>query len=304
MATQPKNVVVKIKGGMGNQMFQYTFGRALGVAAKKAGTDIQISFDTTAYTNPPATDTRRPYYLSSFAVNAPIATAAKVAKARNPLGIFSRGLRFLEQKLGNGNTAAYIPSLLTPPFRGYYEGYWQSEKYFVDFADEIRREFTFTSPLGPAAQKVREQIIADPNAVSIFYRRTDYVGDKTFDIGEQAYQKRALARMKELVPAMKLYVMSDDITWVRENANLPEGSVFVSSPKVRGQSENEVPITPQDEMQLLSACKHHIIPNSTFAWWGAWLNPNSDKIVIAPKVWANNVGDEYKDITPPDWLRV
>lgn len=289
---------------MGNQMFQYAFGRALEVAAKKTNSGIRIIFDTSAYTHPPKTDTRRPYYLEYLRTTAVIANEAEVAQARNPFGIFSKGKRYIEHKLQIGNTAAFVPSLLVPPFKRYYEGYWQTEKYFSDFTDEIRKEFIFKSPLTETTQAMHDRITADPQAVSIFYRRTDYVGDKTFDIGEQEYQKRAVARMRELVPAMRLYVMSDDITWVREHANLPEGSVFVSSPKIKGQPETEVPIPPQDEMQLMSACQHNIIPNSTFAWWGAWLNPNPHKIIVAPKQWTSTADEQYKDIIPAAWLTV
>ncbi len=286
-----KPVVIKLKGGMGNQMFQYAFGRALERAAEKAGQPIAISFDITAYTNPLKADTRRPFMLEPLNVQAVLASDEVSLKAYNPYGIISKVLRRI---LGTGNTVAFDPSLLLPPFKKSYEGYWQTEKYFADFTDQIRSEFTLNVPLGSLAQSMYERIKGDDHSVSIFYRRTDYVGHKTFDIGEQDYQKRALARMKELVPNMKLYVMSDDITWVKENVDLPEGSVFVSDKE----------ITPQEEMHLASACRHHIIPNSTFAWWGAYLNKNPNKVVITPKVWANVDNDEYADIVPAGWLRV
>ncbi len=289
-----KTVVIKLKGGMGNQMFQYAFGRALALNAKNYGQDLKILHDVTAYTDPNKKDTRRPYYLDLLNTKAEIASDEVALEARNPYGIFSKILRKVANKMHIGNTAAYVPSLLQPTYKGYYEGYWQSEKYFLPLAEEIRNEFTLKAPLGTAAKKAYEQIAADPNSVSIFYRRTDYVGDKTFDIGEQDYQQRAIAKMRELVPNMKLYVMSDDINWVKENANLPEGSIFVSS--------KEIP--PEEEMMVASTCRHHIIPNSTFAWWGAWLGNHPNKIIIAPKTWVRGDDSEYKDIVPESWLRI
>jgi len=289
-----KKVVVKLKGGMGNQMFQYAFGKMLEKTAAENGTPISLSFDTTAFTNPPAADTKRPYMLEPLRTSAIIADDATALRARNPYGILSKITRKLLQKYSIGNPVAFIPALLQPPYKGYYEGYWQSEKYFLPIADTLRKEFTLQNPLGPEGARLAALVSADPNAVSIFYRRTDYVGNKTFDIGEQDYQTRAIAHMRTLVPNMKLYVMSDDIAWVKEHANLPEGSVFVTS--------KELPF--HEEMHIASLCKHNIIPNSTFCWWGAWLNQNPNKIVIAPKLWAHSTTDEYKDITPPSWLRI
>lgn len=282
---------------MGNQMFQYAFGRALEEAAKTAGEPINLLFDIIAYTDPIKKDTRRPYMLGLLNTHANLASDEVALKARNPLGIISKITRKILHKLNIGNTVTFVPSLLQPPFQNYYEGYWQTEKYFTAFANELRQEFTLRAPLGAVAADMHQRITGDSNAVSIFYRRTDYVGDKTFDIGEQDYQRRAVEHMRGLVPNLRLYVMSDDIDWVRENANLPQGSVFVSSKA----------IPPEEEMFLASACKHNIIPNSTFAWWGAWLNKNPDKIVIAPKDWVrkeSNQAKHYEFITPEDWLRL
>jgi hypothetical protein len=299
-----QTVIVKLKGGMGNQMFQYAFGRMLEHSAKKAGHPISIHYDTTAYSDPIKKDTKRPYYLDIMNTSAVVASDADALGARNPLGPISKVTRKIKNKLSteNENVVAFYPHLFTSPYKNYYEGYWQSEKYFLPIAGEIRQEFTLKAPLGAAAQAMHDRIMADPNAVSIFYRRTDYVGHPTFDIGEQEYQTRAIARMKELVPNLRFYVMSDDIAWVKAHANLPDDSIFVSSPKNEVASAKLIP--PEEEMVLASACKHHIIPNSTYAWWGAWLGQNPDKVVIAPKTWANVTTDEYKDITPPAWLRV
>lgn len=289
-----KTVVIKLKGGMGNQMFQYAFGKALEESAKNAGNPIDLSFDTTAYSKPIKKDTLRSYMLPLLNTNASVAKDAFALNLRNPYGIMSKIIRKIKELLETPFTTSFEPSLLQPPYKNYYEGYWQSEKYFLSIAEQIRQEFTLREPLGKEAQTMYECIKADPHSVSIFYRRTDYVGHQQFDIGEQNYQKRAIARMLEILPTLKLYVMSDDIEWVKEHAELPFGSVFVSS--------KEIP--PHEEMSLATACQHHIIPNSTFAWWGAWLNPSPDKVVIAPREWVRGSNNKFSDIIPEKWLRV
>jgi len=290
-----KQVIVKLKGGMGNQMFQYAFGKSLEAKAKQTGNPITLLFDTTAYTDPNKKDTRRPYMLPLLNTHATVADNAVALRARNPLGIVSQVIRKVRQKLHLENIVTFEPTLLQPPYHNYYEGYWQTEKYFMDIRDNIRTEFTLSSPMGTAAQTMHDRIQSDPTAVSIFFRRTDYVGNTTFDIGEQEYQQRAINRIGELFPEFTLYVMSDDIDWVKEHADLPAGSVFVSS----------TDIPPEEEMMLAAACRHQIIPNSTFAWWGAYLNQNPEKIVIAPKDWVReDKHNEYANITPEEWLRV
>lgn len=289
-----KTVVIKLKGGMGNQMFQYAFGRALEASAKKAGNPIDLLFDISAYTDPVKKDTRRPYMLPLLNTRARVINEDVALKTRNPYSIISKALRRVTEKLQPVNSGTFGSSLLQPPYKNYYEGYWQSEKYFLSIVDELRQEFTLRYPFGEAAQAMLERIKSDPNAVSIFYRRTDYVGHSTFDIGEQEYQQRAITRIRELLPECTFYVMSDDIEWVKENAKLPTGSIFVSS--------KDIP--PEEEQQLAAACKHHIIPNSTFAWWGAWLDQSVDKIVIAPRDWARGNTNEFRDIVPENWLRV
>jgi len=289
-----QDVIIKLKGGMGNQMFQYAFAKALERSAKNVGQTLNILFDTTAYTNPIKKDTRRPYMLPLLNSKAQVADDKIALQARNPYGLISKIIRKTRHKLRLEDVVAFDPALFQPPYQNYYEGYWQSEKYFEPVIQEIRQEFTLRKPLGLVAKSMLELITGDENAVSIFYRRTDYVGHNVFDISKQGYEERAIAHMRTLVPNLRLYVMSDDIDWVKENVTLPQGSVFVST--------TEIP--PEEEMVLASACKHNIIPNSTFAWWGAWLNKNPDKIVIAPKDWVQGDTSEYEDITPPNWLRV
>lgn len=291
---QKQSVTIKLKGGMGNQMFQYAFGRALQHSATKHSKNLKLLLDTSSFTNPNESDTRRPYELVHFNINADVTKNVPKLQSRF-FELIVEATKKVTALFNNINQVSYVPSLLNPPYKKVYEGYWQSTKYFSEIENELRQEFTLRQPLNEAAKAVYEQIKNDDNSVSVFYRRTDYVGHKDLDIGSEDYQRRAIKKMRELVPEMNLYVMSDDIKWVEGNVKFDTPVKFVSSPL----------ITPHEEMYLASNCRHHIIPNSTFAWWSAWLNYRSDKIVIAPKIWSNTHNhDWYADIVPEEWLRV
>lgn len=292
-----KTAIIKLKGGMGNQMFQYAFSRALLNSAKARADTLEIKYDVTGYTpgGRVKIDTLRTFDLQKLSCELPLAGEEEALAARNPFGPLSKLLRRASNKILKPDTVSYNQKLLILPYQNYYEGYWQSEKYFKDIELEIRKHFAFKEPLGSIASKVKEQIQNDENAVGIFFRRTDYVGHSDLDVCDEAYYDRALAKMRELVPNIRLYVMSDNIEWVKANAKLPSNVVYVSSPE----------ISYVEEMELSTACKHHIIPNSTFAWWGAWLNTNANKIVITPKLWSRNHNDDwYRDIVPAGWIRV
>ena len=291
-----KNVaIIKLKGGMGNQMFQYAFGKALEHSASERGEELALKFDITAYDTAQGGDTFRKLLLTHLSTNITPATLLEINHSKNPFGPFSRIARAVRRMLTQEHHVDYHPELLNPPYKAYYEGYWQSEKYFTGIEDTLRHDFIFKTEPGDAARALLEQISADPNAVSIFYRRTDYVNHSELDIGEQDYQIRAIAKMLELVPNAHFYVMSDDIAWVRANAKLPADAVFVSSPAIKDY----------EEMLLMSACKHNVIPNSSFAWWGAWLNSNKDKHVIMPQYWTKDkMSTRHKDIAPNNWIRV
>ena len=294
-----KTVIVKLKGGMGNQMFQYAFSRALVASAREHGETLAVEYDVTGYGEGSRVkkNTRRTFDLQKLSCEIAIAEEDVTLATRNPFGIVSKVIRRITTKFFAPDTVHYNETLLAPPYKNYYESYWQSEKYFKSIESEIRKHFTFRDTLGPAAQAMKEKIESDTHAVGIFFRRTDYVGHNDLDVCDEDYYVRALEKMHELVPNMHLYVMSDDINWVKANANLPEGATYVSSPE----------ISYIEEMGIATAYKHHIIPNSTFAWWGAWLNPSAEKIIIAPKIWSKKYNNaHFKDIIPEgsNWIRI
>lgn len=176
-----------------------------------------------------------------------------------------------------------------------FMGTWQSQRYFEDAKDEVRKAFTFKKELLNDPTRQLCDAIEVCNAVSLHVRRDDYLST-TYAQGfggicTKSYYQNAIAYMKSNTYNPKLFVFSDDIDWCRENLDIGDAT-FVDC--------NHGDESWQD-MYLMSRCKHNIIANSTFSWWGAWLNSNPEKIVVAPDKWWNGLKD---DVVPDEWIRI
>ncbi len=181
----------------------------------------------------------------------------------------------------------------------YLQGYWQSEKYFRHIAPQLRDELTRPEPADDVNQNVLDEI-ASEMAVSLHIRRGDYVSNaKTMKVHGTCSQEyyldaaRHIADKTETPPTF--FVFSDDPEWTRENLKLPFPMRFVSHNPVAD---------PSADLRLMSACRHHVIANSSFSWWGAWLNPSPQKTVVAPQPWFAGRKDEEHDIVPESWFRM
>ena len=172
-------------------------------------------------------------------------------------------------------------------------GYFQSERYFDDARDQIRAEFAFEDQVVAASRRIMESLGGE--AISLHVRRTDYVtlSDIHPPCGLDYYQ-RALERLPQEAPVV---VFSDDLDWCREQ-DLFQGDRF-------GLSEGR---SAAEDMCLMSMCRRHVIANSSFSWWGAWLNPDPDKQVIAPAQWFGTTGytssHDTRDLVPEAWARI
>jgi Glycosyl transferase family 11 len=192
----------------------------------------------------------------------------------------------------------YDPALETANAPAYVVGYWQSERYFAAHADQIRRDFTPSKPLEPE-NAVIAAVISGTTAVSLHVRRGDYVSDaKTQAVHGVCgldYYARAMAHIEAQIASPRYIVFSDDPDWTRANLTSPHPMTFVTAnPPSRGFRD----------LQLMSLCRHHIIANSSFSWWGAWLNGRADKIVVAPAQWFASGGKDARDLVPKGWVRV
>lgn len=294
-------LIIRLKGGLGNQMFQYAFGRAL---SEKRGEALYL--DISIFGKEPERDTPRHYALDCFNIKAKIANQRITARFNTRMAITFRKIK---RRLFRLNDFTYHPSLANSRAQ-FMEGFWNNERYFKDISDNIRHEFSLKNKLGPAAEKIATEIIKDnisldkKQTVSVHVRRGDYVSNQysmsELNILTLDYYQNALAIISEKLGKenLEVYFFSDDISWVKENLKLTGYSM-----KYIGHNSTD-PIYDYEELHLMSLCSHNIIANSTFSWWAAWLNRNPDKIVIAPEKWIRNPYINTNDVCPPSWIRI
>lgn len=181
----------------------------------------------------------------------------------------------------------------------YLRGLWQSELYFKEIDATIRKDFVFKEPMEGKNLELAQWLSKVDNTVSLHVRRGEFAKDPGYSqsIGtcDMDYYERAINHMNEHVKDAKYIVFSDDIEWSRENLPLGKDEIFV---------DYNMTSHHYRDMQLMSLCKHNIIANSTFSWWGAWLNANKDKIVIAPVKWFAGFDHDTKDLIPDQWIRL
>jgi hypothetical protein len=289
-------IITKLKGGLGNQMFQYACGRALSLRNKD-----QLKLDISGYERQ-GTDTPRSYSLSHFKIKeTTIATPGEISKIAFSIK------DMLRRKLLRDFNIGWKKNIILKKGDIYLDGFWQTEKYFSDVGDAIKKEFTLTNPLGKNAAAIAEMISSEQSAqstpsVSVHIRRGDVARDAAtnpyFGCTPPEYYSRALQYLAERIKNFRVFVFSDDIEWVTKNIAIPYPTTYVSSNDPARQ------IPDYEELALMSLCDHNIIANSSFSWWGAWLNPRMDKIVIAPKKWIQRGEKIHKDTVPPSWIRL
>ena len=184
------------------------------------------------------------------------------------------------------------------PEGSYVRGFWQSELYFKSIEELIRKDFTFASePTG--SNKELAKAIATQQAVSLHIRRGDYVNIQSTNEYHGTcsieYYQKAIEYILSNLSDPVFYIFSDDLPWVKANLDVSAPHIF---------AEGNDATTNFEDLRLMSLCKHHIIANSSFSWWGAWLNPSKTKIVIAPKRWMNDPEFDSKDLIPKNWIRI
>lgn len=285
-------IIVNLKGGLGNQMFQYAFGRKLSLKNK----DL-LKLDTAGLARANEIgDIYRPFSLDAFAIEKNIATAEEVRRVKYPYGIVSKLLRWIRFRLLKQNNVFWDPKKVHRTGDLFLDGYWQSPKYFEDVRETLLSDFKLEEPLRGYVKEIADTI-TQSTSVSIHVRRGDYAQNprvlKEFGLCTSNYYQNAITLIRERYPEAVYFVFSDDIAWTKENLPLPQETVFVSDPS----------LSDVQELTLMSLCKHIIIANSTFSWWAAWLNQNPGKTVIAPTPWFDNKpADPY--LIPDSWIQI
>lgn len=278
-------IYCRFHGRTGNQMFQYAAARALSL---RHGVDVALD-DRRALARGERSLTR--VFDLKLAASPNLPPAQHTHKLQYHLWrAFGRNPKlYREPKLG------FNPEMLDLPDNVYLHGYWQSEKYFADCAAVIRDDFTFPEATGKNAE-LAQQIGEAKNAVSLHLRRGDYVSNASHVVCAQPYYDSALAALQEkLAEDVQIFVFSDDPNWARDNLKLPGTPVIVDH---NGEEHD------YEDMRLMSLCQHNIIANSSFSWWGAWLNQNEGRQIIAPKVWFGKEKLSNPDIWAQGWTTV
>ncbi len=284
-------IIINLKGGLGNQMFQYAFGRALAIK----NTDT-LKLDTSNLSRASEIgNTYRPFSLNSFNIKNDLATAAEIAVLKKPEGLIRKIKKRIRTVLGGDPSNSFKDVYLNQTGDLYLDGYWQSPLFFQNIRENLLTEFTLKL-CSEYGNYILEQIKSN-NSISVHIRRGDYIKrpviKKQFGPCSANYYKLAIDRLQNEVLDGKFFVFSDDIAWVKDNIKVNPNTVFVSEPT---NSDAE-------ELFLMSKCKHNIIANSSFSWWAAWLNQNPDKIVIAPTPWFDKVTYD-KDLIPDTWIQL
>lgn len=290
-------IISWLRDGLGDQMFRYAAGRRLALHLGVEFKICKVWFDK--YPEPD------PYQLDVFNIYENFATAEEVEEIKK--------LRLSPDLGQEPKDKRFVPETLNYPDNVVLFGNRFSEKYFMDIADVIRKDFTLKK-VSDAARAWEEKIKNDKDVtVSVHFRRSIYQinDDRSDKVGSprdrekfmgfmsQNYYKTCLDMLSKKYDNLSLYIFSDDIDWVKKNFCTKYPMHYVSKSFT---SYN----TAAEEMMLMSRCQHHIVANSSFSWWGAWLDPNPDKMVFAPKYYQNT--DEYRDYSPDkpceSWIKV
>lgn len=291
-------IIVRLSGGLGNQMFQYAAGLSL---ALKHGVELRFDLDWfDAFKLHQGLELPR-----VFGLELPLASALE---KRRVLGLLSesrlrqllsrRSLRFLRPtRFAIEPHFDFWPQFTHLPDDAYLDGYWQSERYFSLHAEQVRKAFSVTSPLDASNAALARQIDAT-TSVSVHVRRGDFARkpevSRVHGVDLSDYYRNSIEVIGRRLDNPHYFIFSDEPEWVRNHLDIGAPWTVVD----HNSGENSY-----RDMQLMSLCRHHVIANSTFSWWGAWLNPRADKIVVAPRQWFAN-DTPTNDLIPATWERL
>ncbi len=285
-------LVVRLMGGLGNQLFQYATGRA---AADRLGCDLVL--------DPRFVQARNQHgglTISRLKVRACLANTATLESFPEWAWKLTRALRRVRRPMlgiWHERDLGYDEALAGIQPGQMLSGFWQSWRYFAESLESLRIECAPRSPLSAAARTLMESITdsSGGDAVAIHVRRGDYARNsdalRRHGLCSPGYYRTGLELIRVKAKRTRLFVFSDDIDWVRKHLILDSPVEFVSRPE----------IPPEEDLALMTACRHQLIANSTFGWWGAWLNTHPQRIVVAPSPWFEAVGLDSIDRFPPKW---
>ena len=286
-------IIVRLIGGLGNQMFQYALARHLAIRTNSV---LKLDISDLIKKDKDLNHTLRNFELKHFNIRTVIASkdeiyqfnSKKKSKLRKAFLKFFPHL-FLTSIIRE-KELVFNKRILKIKGNKYLDGYWQSESYFIDIRSQILEEFTLKNIGGDNISDLVKDITNNVS-VSLHIRRGDYVSNYSHYYYTQTpeYYYKAITLIKDKYPKIKAFIFSDDIEWAKETIKLDIEVFFVK------------PNTSYEDIYLMSLCQHNIIANSSFSWWGAWLNQNLNKICIAPKNWYKDPKIKT-DLIPKSWI--
>lgn len=292
-------IIVKLVGGIGNQMFQYAAGRRL---AKFNNSELKL--DITHYDQLilPNGLPYRSYDLSIFNIKESIANKKEIdlykhnsnsiskRVIKKTINYFSPHIEKIESQFN------FSPEILHLKGNIYLDGYWQSEKYFKDIEDVIRTDFQIKTTLKSEGADLLEKI-QNTNSVCLNIRRQEFASNRYINqFAGEDYLNKAIELMVTKTNNPHFFIFSDELPWCKHHLKISREHTFVEE-YLYGDRY-------RDCLFLMSSCKNFIIPNSTFGWWGAWLSTNLKKIVIAPEKWLNDPSKNTIDVIPKSWIKI
>lgn len=281
-------IITRLTWGLGDNFFQYALGRRL---ALERGTGLLLDISRENY--------RRQQYMRSYMSNFNmIKSTAKpwdVMKVKLLNRFYFLNFAYKNSVIKESKNS-FDSTILSAPKNAYLIGHWQSEKYFKPIENIIRQDFKFKEPQNEKYRFLLDKINRS-NSVSVHIRRGNYLSERNlrlFSMCTPDYFLGAEAFISKKIPSIELFVFSNDIEWVKQNIPFHFPATFVSDGS----------LTDYQELMLMSACKHNITANSSFSWWGAWLNSNPQKIVVTPQKWFVDPAMEEKDVVPSTWVKM
>lgn len=287
-------IIVRLSGGLGNQLFQFAAGYALALRH-----DTSIYLDARSF----ARDRLRNFALSCFGLqpeNAPEMVKKWPPSRRGPISFpwwkfrYGSDLQFFrergvesQQRFGELGPSTYL------------HGYWQNEVYFAEHANQVRSALKIVMEPDSRNQQWLARI-RNRNAISVHVRRSDYttnaVNQSLYSVCAPSYYDEAARYLADNSSSTAYFVVfSDEPEWASKNLRFPGEVDFISHNS--GESAYE-------DLRLMSACKHHIIANSTFSWWGAWLGENPNRVIVAPSSWYRDPIKDQENPIPENWIRI
>jgi len=297
-------IIISLFGGLGNQMFQYACGKAV---ASHLNVELKLDVSHVIDRTPRTNFTYRDYELGVFNIKEKIATINEVRQFIPNLWNSNEYIKQLYRlkRLFKGNSLyrerlkfIYNKDIELVKDNTYLYGYFQTEKYFENIREDLLKYFSLSNEMDKSNSAITTQM-KNENAVSIHVRRGDYTNSPFVLLDIQNYYQKAIEFILEKIESPVFYIFTNDYLWTEENfASLNIKKTIV---KINNDSKSSYL-----DMILMCNCKHNICANSSFSWWGAWLNVNPEKIVITPKLWFKNA--EYIqstiDLIPTNWIKL